>query len=62
MTKGDENKRRLELADIDRRMQEEENEQAEIAVQMNVNRNKYLDEVVQVNAINYIYIQCLSVF
>ena len=40
-------KRRLELADIDRRMQEEENEQAEIAVQMNVNRNKYLDEVVQ---------------
>jgi hypothetical protein len=37
-------------------MQEEENEQAEIAVQMNVNRNKYLDEVVQVNTIN------LSVF
>ena len=41
-------------------MQEEENEQAEIAVQMNVNRNKYLDEVVQVNVINYIYTMFVS--
>jgi hypothetical protein len=41
-------------------MHEEENQRAEIAVQMNVNRNKYLDEVVQVNTINYIYTMFVS--
>ncbi|XP_076091080.1 E3 ubiquitin-protein ligase LRSAM1-like [Mytilus galloprovincialis] len=40
-------RKRQELADIERKMQQEETEQAEIAVKMNINRNKYLDEVVQ---------------
>ena len=47
----DQDKKRQELADIERQMQQEENEQAEMAVQMNMNRNKYLDGVAQVSII-----------
>lgn len=42
-------KKRQEWADIERQMQQEENEQAEMAVKMSRSRNKYLDEVVHDN-------------